>query len=303
MAETFTKLFGSIIASTVWQEPDTTRITWITMLAMADKDGVISAAVPGLAHMARVSIEQCEAALATFMAPDPYSRTAANDGRRIEPVRGGWRLLNYDLYREKRDSDTRREYQRQWDRDNRARKDSDKSDSKSDKSDNFRSNPTQAEAEAEAEEDKSKSPNGDSSTALGDAVAADPADGRVGDNNHANADGDLLGNQQQGKPMRRTTPPCPHGEIIALYHELLPSLRQVRTWEGKRPKHLQARWREDPQRQDLDWWRRFFVYVSRSDFLMGRKTEFAADLEWLIAPSNIAKVIEGKYENTRRGNA
>uniref|UniRef100_UPI003F7D84EE hypothetical protein n=1 Tax=Xanthomonas sp. 0924 TaxID=2835534 RepID=UPI003F7D84EE len=301
MAETFTKLFGSIIASTVWQEPDTTRITWITMLAMADKDGVISAAVPGLAHMARVSIEQCEAALATFMAPDPYSRTAANEGRRIEPVRGGWRLLNYDLYREKRDSETRREYQRQWDRDNRGRKDSDKSDSKSDKSDNFRSNPTQAEAEAEAEaeEDKSKSPNGDSSTALGDAAAADPADGEEDDN----GDGDLLGDQQHGKPTRRKTPPCPHNEIIALYHEVLPELRAVRTWDGTRPKNLQARWRGDAQRQTLDWWRRLFAYVAKSDFLMGRVTDFTADLEWLIAPKNFAKVIEGKYHDGSRRRA
>lgn len=301
MAESFTKLFGSIIASTVWQEPDTTRITWVTMLAMADKDGVISAAVPGLAHMARVSIEQCEAALMTFMAPDPYSRTAANEGRRIEPVRGGWRLLNYDLYREKRDSETRREYQRQWDRENRARKDSDKSDiksDKSDKSDNFRSNPTKAEAEAEA--DKSKSPNGDSSIAIGDAVAADVAGGAE---DNVNADDLLLGDQQQAKPTRSVMPPCPHAEIIALYHELLPSLRQVRTWEGKRPKHLQARWREDFERQNLDWWGRFFGYVAKSDFLMGRKTDFAADLEWLIAPSNFAKVIEGKYENARRVNA
>lgn len=150
---------------------------------------------------------------------------------------------------------------------------------------------------------KNKSADADSSTALGDAAAEDH-DGAVKANSEGGAsDADLLGDQHYGKSPRKTMPSCPHNEIIALYHELLPSLRQVRTWEGKRPKHLQARWREDPERQNLGWWRRFFGYVAQSDFLMGRKTDFATDLEWLIAPSNFAKVIEGKYENARRGNA
>ena len=118
-ADTFTKLFSGIIASTVWQEPDSTRLTWITMLAMADKDGVVAASVPGLAHMARVSLPQCEAALATFLAPDPYSRTPDHDGRRIEAVPGGWLLLNHGLYRGRRDDEAQRERKREWDRRNR----------------------------------------------------------------------------------------------------------------------------------------------------------------------------------------
>jgi hypothetical protein len=119
MADSFTKLFGTILASTVWQEPDSTRLTWITMLAMADRDGLVAASVPGLAHMARVSVPQVEAALATFMSPDPYSRTPDNDGRRIEQVPGGWRLLNHALYRQRQDSEARKERKRQWDRENR----------------------------------------------------------------------------------------------------------------------------------------------------------------------------------------
>jgi hypothetical protein len=99
-------------------------------------------------------------------------------------------------------------------------------------------------------------------------------------------------------------PNCPHAEIIALYHENLPSLRQVRTWEGQRPKLLRSRWRESSERQDLTWWREFFGYVAGSDFLMGKATSadgraFDCDLEWLIRPKSFAKVIEGKYENRR----
>lgn len=100
MGHTFVKLFSSITDSTVWGEPDSTRLVWITMLAMTDQHGHINASVPGLAHRARVPIGDCEAALRTFLSPDPYSRTAEYDGRRIEVIDGGWRLLNYQKYRE-----------------------------------------------------------------------------------------------------------------------------------------------------------------------------------------------------------
>lgn len=93
---------------------------------------------------------------------------------------------------------------------------------------------------------------------------------------------------------------CPHSEIIALYHEILPELARVKTWDGARPISLRARWREDKKRQSLDYWRRFFTHVAKSDFLMGRvqskdRTPFVADLEWLITARNFAKIIEGKY--------
>ena len=98
-------------------------------------------------------------------------------------------------------------------------------------------------------------------------------------------------------------PSCPHREIIDLYHEILPMGTQVRVWNSTRAKALQARWREDAKRQDLDWWRKFFTYVSESDFLTGRtqgspgRDPFVVSLDWLIAPQNFAKAIEGKYEN------
>ena len=97
----YVKLFSSILDSTVWDTSPETRVVWITLLAMADRDGVVEAAVPGLAKRAGVTLEQCEAALARFAAPDSYSRTKAHDGRRLEAIDGGWRLLNYEAYRDK----------------------------------------------------------------------------------------------------------------------------------------------------------------------------------------------------------
>lgn len=98
---------------------------------------------------------------------------------------------------------------------------------------------------------------------------------------------------------KRTTPnACPHKEIVALYHEILPELRQVRSWNATRERHLRARWREDKRRQSLPWWREYFERVRASSFLVGKKTDWAADFDWLIRPTNMAKVLEGKYDDS-----
>lgn len=90
------------------------------MLAMADKNGRIWSSIPGLANRARVSIQEAEEALETFLSPDPYSRTPEHEGRRIEPIDGGWALLNHAKYRALRDSEERKEYKREWIKERRA---------------------------------------------------------------------------------------------------------------------------------------------------------------------------------------
>ena len=99
MSASFTKLFSSIVTSTVWREDLETKVTWVTMLALADQHGEIQGSIPGLAHLAGVSLEGCRNALQRFLAPDEYSRTKDHEGRRIEEIPGGWAILNYASYR------------------------------------------------------------------------------------------------------------------------------------------------------------------------------------------------------------
>ena len=108
----YTKLFNSILASTIWRADDKTRLVWITLLAMADKYGVAEGSIPGLADFARVSVPACRRALEALSAPDPDSRSQAQGGSRIEAVEGGWRLVNYPKYRAQLSADERREYLR-----------------------------------------------------------------------------------------------------------------------------------------------------------------------------------------------
>ena len=95
----FTKLSASIITSSIWQEDDATRLVWITMLAMANPHGVVEASIPGLANIANVEVEECVRAIRKLLEPDVYSRTAEHEGRRIVAIEGGWRILNYEKYR------------------------------------------------------------------------------------------------------------------------------------------------------------------------------------------------------------
>lgn len=109
----FVKIYGSIIRSTVWQTAPHVKLTWLTMLILADVDGRVEASIPGLASTAGVSNAQCEEALACFLAPDKYSRTKDHDGRRIEEIPGGWVILNHHIYRDMRSPKQQKEAERQ----------------------------------------------------------------------------------------------------------------------------------------------------------------------------------------------
>jgi len=117
----YTKLFSSILASTIWDEDAPTRLVWITLLAMSDKNGTVQGSIPGLAHQARVSLAETEAAIKKLQAPDPYSRSKDHEGRRIKEIDGGWLILNRAKYRDKLSVDQRREYKTNWMRDKRAK--------------------------------------------------------------------------------------------------------------------------------------------------------------------------------------
>ncbi len=144
MQRGFTKLFNTIVTSTIWQEDDKTRIVWITMLAIADANGIVGASIPGLASVSNVSVNATRAAVKTLLEPDADSRTKDFAGRRIEEIDGGWRILNYMKYRRMLNEEERKEYKAKW---IANRRDVDKSRQPSTLS-------TQAEAEAEAEGDR-----------------------------------------------------------------------------------------------------------------------------------------------------
>jgi uncharacterized protein YdaU (DUF1376 family) len=114
-----------------------------------------------------------------------------------------------------------------------------------------------------------------------------------------------------GEPEAENFPGCNHQAVISLYHQHLPTLRKVEVWNTARQGYLRQRWREVAAEISatesvvtteavLKWWEGFFRHVGKSNFLTGKVNSkdgraFLADLEWVIKPSNFAKIIEGKY--------
>ena len=122
---------------------------------------------------------------------------------------------------------------------------------------------------------------------------------------------DICISPPDGEPA--AIPACDHKAVIDLYHQTLPTLRKVEVWNDARAGYLRQRWREVAAElsadkpvtsQDvLNWWRDFFSHISKSRFLTGRVNDkggraFVADLEWIIRPTNFAKIIEGKYHGS-----
>jgi hypothetical protein len=96
---TYTKIFGHITESTIWLEPDATRLLWITLLVSADRHGEVMGSVPGYAAKARIDLAECRKAFECLLSPDPDSRDTEKEGRRIEKIPGGWRIINHEKYR------------------------------------------------------------------------------------------------------------------------------------------------------------------------------------------------------------
>lgn len=112
------------------------------MLAMADKHGRVWGSIPGLANRARIDVEACRGAIASFMSPDADSRTKDYEGRRIEEIDGGWRLLNHAKYRAIQDEENTKESKRRWWHENKDKLETTRK---------ARSHSIQAEADTEAD--------------------------------------------------------------------------------------------------------------------------------------------------------
>lgn len=119
----FNKLFTKILDSSIWLEPNATRIVWITLLAAMDDTGYAHfSAIENLANRARVTNEEAEAAVKCFLSPDPNSADPEFKGRRVERVPGGFQILNAQKYRAIMNREIQREKTRQRVADWRAKK-------------------------------------------------------------------------------------------------------------------------------------------------------------------------------------
>lgn len=93
-----TALASSILTSSIWLEPSDIRVVWITLLALANREGKVKATIKKLAEVANVSIEAATQAVQIFSSPDDRSRSDEERGKRIEVLADGFRIINFSKY-------------------------------------------------------------------------------------------------------------------------------------------------------------------------------------------------------------
>src|SRR4030095_5204935 len=116
----FALLWNKMLLSSLWiNGSKETKLLFVTMLMLKDADGIVLGSLVGLAAMARLTPEECKAALSELLGPDPDDTSGVLQGRRLEEINGGWRIVNHDLYRFS--TEARREFWRQQKAEQRAK--------------------------------------------------------------------------------------------------------------------------------------------------------------------------------------
>lgn len=270
----YAKLFGRITESSLMEEEITTRYVFVMFLAMADPRGYVIGTDLAISRRLNMPLRDFEAAVTVLLAPDPNSNSLEEEGRRIvsSDTERGYRIVNYVTYRNTRDEDSRREYQRNY-----------RSKYRADGRDKNRSQPghsvnsgqhgqpqsTQAEAEAEAEADERSS-------------------------SESRTDSDLNVSKEAFFACNGKLTP-----LAREWNHLCDKLPAVREVNPERRRREAVRLREHP----LSWWQNVFKLMNSSNFLTGGSDRgWRADYDWIIRNgTNALAVFEGKYGHNGNG--
>ncbi len=112
-------------------------------------------------------------------------------------------------------------------------------------------------------------------------------------------DADTNGGSKKRK-KGEIVPNCPHQQIVDLWNDNFPQ-SQIKVWTPARKKFLAVRWKEDSERQDIQWWQFFFEWIKKSDFLCARtKHNFLIKVDFMMNASNFVKILEGNYHDRKK---
>ena len=87
--------------------------------------------------------------------------------------------------------------------------------------------------------------------------------------------------------------------VFEAYARNLPKLPQVRIKDDARKRAIKTIVGMDKKFAEPDFFDRYFAYVEKSDFLMGRNERAwkGCCFDWLMKPANLKKIIEGNYHH------
>lgn len=122
MRQNYTPIFRSTLTSRVWALPDAHRVVWLWLQLHCDPEGFVCADLAGVAIAARVSAQDARDALEVLSLPDADADPEdPHEGRIIERVPKGWRVLSFGEQRELARREARNARNAGYMRANRAR--------------------------------------------------------------------------------------------------------------------------------------------------------------------------------------
>lgn len=273
----YTKLDKSIVFSSIWSEPIHVKVLWITLLAICDQHGEVSAAIPGMAKTAGISIKEAEEALNILMSPDPYDKSGVHGGRRLVKIPGGYEIVNYIDYRNRQDNDVVKEQTRLRVQRHRARK------------------------QGKKPSKKSVVTPGNANVTPGNACNANVTPG-----NAIIGIGIGIGSTSSKEEESNGSAVRPLPEEALKWNAMVEErgkLPKVVSMSPGRFKKLKLR------RKSPDWDERFdeaLEKVNRSNFCNGENDRgWVASFDWILGSDEpLLKILEGKYDNrTGRPNS
>lgn len=115
----FAKVFDQIFDSSI-VEDHSTRHVFMDLLVLADRHGMVDMTVEAIARRTNVPLAKVKSAIKKLSSPDASSRTPDDEGKRLTLLDDhrdwGWRIVNYERYRDIRDEEARRAYFRDYKR-------------------------------------------------------------------------------------------------------------------------------------------------------------------------------------------
>ena len=124
---------------------------------------------------------------------------------------------------------------------------------------------------------------------------AKTADAEFDENDSAKtADTEYDTDTEYDSDINKNTSTSSADAVVRLYNDLCPSLPSVRTLSDKRKRDIKTRLKK----YALDDFQKVFEKAEKSSFLRGdNERGFRASLDWLINEGNMAKVLDGNYDD------
>ena len=102
-------------------------------------------------------------------------------------------------------------------------------------------------------------------------------------------------NKKEVEVEEARAPGIPYQKIVNLYNDLCPKMNRCMKISDARERAVKARYSSGYALEDFE---KLFRLAGESRFLNGgNDRNWRADFDWLVRDANMAKVLEGKYEN------